>query len=72
MWTKINTRRPKYIYRRIKSYRLTRITFPTEDGDDENLDRGVYACPSWNAAEEEGDKLVGEETLPWVPKMPGQ
>jgi hypothetical protein len=46
--------------------------YSPEEGDGEKLDRGVYACPSWNANGEEGDKLVGEKTLPWVPKTPGQ
>jgi hypothetical protein len=46
--------------------------YSPEEGHGENLDKGVYECPSWNTVGEEGDKLVGEETLPWVPKMPGQ
>jgi hypothetical protein len=46
--------------------------YSPEEGDGENLDRGVYPCPSWNIVVEEDDKLVGEETLPWVPKTSGQ
>jgi hypothetical protein len=45
--------------------------YSPEEGYNKNLDSGVYPCPSWNVAGEEGDRLVGEETLPWVPKMPG-
>jgi hypothetical protein len=46
--------------------------YSPDEGDGENQDGDVYPCPSWNVAGEEGDMLVGEETLPWVPKTPGQ
>jgi hypothetical protein len=31
-----------------------------EEGDDKNLEKDLYPCPSWNFAGEEGDRLVGE------------
>jgi hypothetical protein len=46
--------------------------YSLEEGDSENLDSDVYRCPSWKVAGEEGDRLIGEEMLPWVLKTPGQ
>jgi hypothetical protein len=42
-----------------------------DGGDGENLDKGVCPCPSWKVTGEEGDMLVGDETLPWLSKTLG-
>jgi hypothetical protein len=46
--------------------------YSPDDSDDKNLDKGVHPCPSWKVAGEEGDGLIGDETLPWLRKTPGQ
>jgi hypothetical protein len=46
--------------------------YSPEEGDGENLDKGMYPCPSWNVTREEGDRLVGEETINWALKTRGQ
>jgi hypothetical protein len=46
--------------------------YSPDDGDRENLDKGMCPCPSWKVAREEGDMLIGDETLPWLPKTSGQ
>jgi hypothetical protein len=40
------------------------LGYSPEEGRGENLDSGVYPCPSWKVTGEEGDKLVEDETLP--------
>jgi hypothetical protein len=41
-----------------------RVAYSPEEGDNENLDSGVYPCPSLKVAREEGDRLIVDETLP--------
>jgi hypothetical protein len=38
--------------------------YSSDDGDGENLDKGVHPCPSWKVFGEDGDKLVSDEMLP--------
>jgi hypothetical protein len=48
------------------------LAYSLDNGDGENPDKGVHPCPSWKVAREEGDRPVGDETLPWLLKTPGQ
>jgi hypothetical protein len=38
--------------------------YSRDDDDGENLDKGVHPCPSCKFAEEEGDRLIGDEMPP--------
>jgi hypothetical protein len=41
--------------------------YSPDDGDGESLDKGVCPCPSWKVAREYRDRLVSDDTLPWLP-----
>jgi hypothetical protein len=45
--------------------------YSPDDGDDKSLNKGVCPCPSWKVAREYSDRLVGDDTLPWLPQTPG-